>query len=116
MKLVMFVLLAVVLLLSAETHAFHAAPLSKATSSSALYSSSRRDVVGAASVAAAAILARGVPVNAAEEGKVVAFQVENLDGTPGNSGTIKIQLHPGKFVYGTSRILDFRYCTLYSHV
>jgi peptidyl-prolyl cis-trans isomerase A (cyclophilin A) len=94
MKLVMFVLLAVVLLLSAETHAFHVGPLSKATSSSALYSSSRRDVVGAASVAAAAILARGLPVNAAEEGKVVAFQVENLDGTPGNSGTIKIQLHP----------------------
>ncbi len=93
MKLVMFVLLAVVLLLSAETHAFHVGPLSKATSSSALYSSSRRDVVGAASVAAAAILARGLPVNA------------------GNSGTIKIQLHPGKFVYG-SRILD----TLYSHV
>lgn len=99
MKLhLLFVLIAAVLIFS-ETQAFHVAPppSSKAlASSSALYSTSRRDVVGAASVTAAAILAGGgLPVSAAEEGKVVAFQVENLDGTPGNSGTIKIQLHPG---------------------
>jgi hypothetical protein len=41
----------------------------------------------------AAILATGLPAKA-EDGKVVALEVDNLDGVPGKTGTIKIQLHP----------------------
>lgn len=93
MKLLLVVLVSALL---PDTLGFHVAPPpSQTLSSSALYASSRRNVVETAGLTAAAILAgSALPVNAAEEGKVVAFQVDNLDGTPGKTGTIKIQLRP----------------------
>ena len=86
-------LLSVVLALALlpETQGFlQVAPHRSKSTSSALFSS-RREVVGAGFTAA--ILASGLPAHA-EDGKVVALQVDNLDGVPGKTGTIKIQLHP----------------------
>lgn len=77
------------------THGFHMSPPAQ-RSSSALHASSRRNVVEAATLTAASILTGGgLPAIAAEEvGKVVEFQLDNLDGTSGKTGIIKIQLHP----------------------
>lgn len=88
------VLIATMLL--SVTYGFHVVPSAHkaVSSSSALLATSRREVVSAAAgITTAAILANGV--SAAEKGKVVELQVDNLDGEPGKTGTIKIQLRPG---------------------
>ena len=65
--------------------------------SSALFAegaASRREVVGAVFTAAVVASLPGSAVAEEGSGSIVEFQVDNLDGVEGNTGTIKIQLRP----------------------
>ena len=65
---------------------------------------SRREAIQtSASAAAAAFVASSCSANAEDEGKLIEFTVNNLDGKEGESGTFVVKTHPEWAPIGAER-------------